>query len=126
MDEDKRFGARRTERRKSKRDPMGIQVSLHSITQSRVALLLDVSTTGARIRGNELPGVGKDVLLKIAGVELFGTFVRTEGRDSAMTFDRPIGHRELEKLRAVMAEQSAAPPQATIEERAAPEPEENT
>jgi hypothetical protein len=117
VDPNKRFGARRTERRKSKRDELGIQVSLHSITQSRVVLLLDVSTTGARIRGNELPGVGKDVLLKIAGVELFGTVVRTSGRDSAMAFDRPIGPADLEKLQSVMTEQEPEAPEATIEER---------
>ena len=121
MDHDRRFGARRAERRKSKRDELGIPVSLHSITQSRVVLLLDVSTTGARIRGQELPGVGKDVLLKIAGVELFGTVVRTSGRDSGMIFDRPIGQKELETLRSVMAEQSPEAAQATIEERQAPD-----
>ncbi len=117
MDQNKRFGAKRGERRRAKRDPLGIQVSLHSITQSRVALLLDVSTTGARVRAPDLPGVGKDVLLKIAGVELFGTVVRTAGRDAAMTFDRPIGPKELETLRAVMAEQMPGAPEATIEER---------
>jgi len=117
MDPNKRFGARRAERRKSKRDPMGIPVSLHSITQSRVVLLLDVSNTGARVRADNLPGVGRDVLLKIGGVELFGTVVRTAGRDSAMTFDRPIGAAELEKLRSVMAEQAPGAPEATIEER---------
>ena len=87
--------------------------------------VVDVSTTGARIRGQNLPGVGKDVLLKIAGVELFGTIIRTSGNDSAMTFDRAIGPGELDRLRSVMTDQSQAPLQATIEERDAPEQEEN-
>lgn len=117
MDQDKRFGGRRIERRKSKRDPLGIQVSLHSITQSRVALLLDVSTTGARISGQDLPAVGKDVLLKVAGVELFGGIVRATGKEAAMAFDRPIGQRELDRLRSVMSEAVPEAPEATIEER---------
>ena len=43
MDSNSRFGGRRSERRKAQRDPMNFPVSLHSISQSRVALLLDVS-----------------------------------------------------------------------------------
>lgn len=114
MDPNRRFGARRAERRKSKRDAMGIPVSLHAVSQSRVVLLLDVSTTGARIAGELLPAVGRDILLKIGGVELFGTVVRSAGKETAMNFDRPIGAKELDILRSFITDE---PTEATVEER---------
>lgn len=108
MDPKRPFGTRRREpieRRRAKRDQLGISMSLYSITQSRVVSLVDVSQSGARIAGQNLPGAGKDVLLKIADVELFGSIVRVTAGEAAMKFDRPIGPTELESLRAVLEEQ---------------------
>jgi hypothetical protein len=67
--------------------------------------MVDVSQSGARIAGHNLPQAGKDVLLKIDDVELFGTIVRVSESEAAMKFDRPIGPGELERLRAVLEEQ---------------------
>jgi hypothetical protein len=102
------FGTRRqerVERRRSKRDKLAIAMSLYSIAQSRVVSMVDVSQSGARIAGHNLPQAGKDVLLKIDDVELFGTIVRVSESEAAMKFDRPIGPGELERLRAVLEEQ---------------------
>jgi hypothetical protein len=114
VDPNSRFGGRRAERRKSQRDPMGIPVALHSIAQSRVVTMVDVSTTGARVAGHGLPDVGKDVLLKVAGVELFGTVVRNNEKEAAMRFDQPVRASELEKLRSAIDDQ---PTEGTIEEQ---------
>ena len=114
MDPKSRFSGIRGERRKSKRDPMGIEVSLHSIAQSRVAVLVDVSTTGARIGGHDLPAIGKDVLLKVGGVELFGTVVRSNENEAAMRFDHPVRPSELDTLHSLISDR---PPEGTIEER---------
>lgn len=103
------FGMKRPapiERRRSKRDQLGISISLHSTTQSRVVFMVDVSQSGARIAGHNLPAVGKDVLLKIADVELFGSIVRASEGEAAIKFDRPIGTTELERLRSVLDEQT--------------------
>lgn len=104
----KEFGRRPSgppERRRTKRDPLGISVSLYSVGLSRVVLMLDVSTTGARFKGHDLPAIGKDVMLIAADVELFGTVVRTTESEAAIHFDQAIGPKELETLQTVLAEQ---------------------
>ena len=106
---EKRFGKRSSgppERRRSTRDPLEIAVSLVSVGQSRVVLMKDVSPTGARFSGHDLPAVGKDVMLIADDVELFGTVVRSSEAEAAIHFDRPIGLREFEALQAVLAEQA--------------------
>jgi hypothetical protein len=109
VDPKRPFGTRwqqPVERRRAKRDKLGISISLYSTTQSRVVSLVDVSQSGARIAGHNLPGPGKDVLLKIADVELFGSIVRSNESEAAMKFERPIGPREVESLHAVLEEQT--------------------
>jgi hypothetical protein len=109
MDSKRPFGTRRqepVERRRAKRDKLGISISLYSTTQSRVVAMVDVSHSGARVAGRDLPRAGKDVLLKIADVELFGSIVRATEKEAAMRFDRPIGPKELESLRAILEEQT--------------------
>jgi hypothetical protein len=66
--------------------------------------MIDVSQSGARIGGQNLPGKGKDVLLKIAEVELFGTIIRSSEGEAALKFDRPISPKELERLHAGLEE----------------------
>ena len=105
----KQFGKRQAsppqERRERKRDPLGIAVSLYSVGQSRVVLMADVSQTGARFKGHDLPPVGKDVMLIAGDVELFGEVVRSNEGEAAIHFDRPIGPDELEALQTVLTEQ---------------------
>jgi hypothetical protein len=106
----KQFGRRQfsgpPERRETNREPMPIAVSLYSVGLSRVVLMLDVSTTGARFKGHSLPEVGKDVMLIAADVELFGRVVRCEEGEAAIHFERPIGPDELAILQRVLEEQS--------------------
>ena len=105
----KQFGKRQSslppERRRAKRDPLGIAVSLYSVGSSRVVLMLDVSPTGARFKGHDLPPIGKDVMLIAGEVELFGEVVRSGEGEAAIRFDRIIGADELETLQTILAEQ---------------------
>ena len=105
----RRFGRRlpeSIERRNAERDQLGISVSLLSMGQSRVVLMVDVSQSGAQIKGQNLPGVGEDVLLRIADVELFGSIVRACEGEAAILFDPPTGATELERLREIHDEQT--------------------
>jgi hypothetical protein len=94
------------ERRRKKRDALGINVSLYSVTQSRVVLMVDASESGTRISGLHLPTVGKDVVLQIGDVELFGQVVRVAGEEAAVEFECPISESVLEQLQKVIAEQT--------------------
>jgi hypothetical protein len=68
------------------------------------ARLIDVSRTGARLEGSRLPELGKDVLLKCAGIEAFGSVAWEEAGRCGIRFDEPIGLSDLMALRAVAAE----------------------
>jgi hypothetical protein len=106
----KEFGKKQSngppERRRTKRDPLPIAVSLYTVGSSRVVLMLDVSTTGARFKGHSLPEMGKDVMLIAGDVELFGRVVRSEQRQAAIQFEQPIGADQLEMLQRVLEEQT--------------------
>jgi hypothetical protein len=102
----KKSAAGPPERRIAKRDPVEMAVSLYAVGQSRVVLLLDVSPTGARFEGRDLPAVGKEVLLTADDVELFGTVVRTTEESAAIRFENPIGPEELAALEKALAEQT--------------------
>ena len=96
------------ERRSEKRNALGINVSLYSVTQSRVAFMIDASASATRISGLHLPGIGKDVMLQIGDVELFGRVVRLAGEEAAVEFEAPISESVLERLHKVIAEQTQA------------------
>lgn len=74
--------------------------------------LLEVSLEGARLEGQGLPPVGRDVVLTCGPVDAFGTVIWATSDRRGIQFDRPISARELIELRnaSVSAEQSGITP----------------
>lgn len=108
MPDERHFGRRvdgPTGRRHAERERMNLSVSLYSIDQSRVALIADISESGCRLQGLGLPGVGKDVLLNAANIELFGRIVWKRDVERGVKFDQAIGETELDTLREALARQ---------------------
>lgn len=108
MPDEPGFGRRTdgpTGRRHATRERINVPISLYSVDQSRVALLADVSYSGCRLQGMNLPDVGRDVLLKVADVELFGEIVWKEDRERGVRFDQPISEMDLDDLRKVLSRQ---------------------
>lgn len=106
MPDETSFGRRKdgpAGRRRALRERMDLPVSLFSVDQSRVALLTDVSQSGCRLHGAGLPGVGQDVLLKAADVELFGRIVWKGDGERGVKFDEPITETDLANLRVALA-----------------------
>ena len=61
--------------------------------------LIEVSQSGARLEGADLPSVGKDVILQLDGVETFGRVVwATDGR-CGIEFDEEVPGKDLVALR---------------------------
>lgn len=89
-------------RRRAERKSLDVSLSLISIEQSRVAVLADISATGCRLKGYSLPGVGRDVLLKSANIELFGRIVWKGDAQRGVQFDQPLSEQELEDLKATL------------------------
>jgi hypothetical protein len=60
---------------------------------------VNVSTTGARLRGSDLPQEGEELLLSVDSVRAFGTVVWSESGECGVAFDTPLAIEEAEALR---------------------------
>jgi hypothetical protein len=79
--------------------------------------VLDISRTGARIEGSQLPAVGKNIILRCGDIDTFGSIAWSASGRSGIHFDEPIALRELVTIRALAEERSRLP--WTAEEREA-------
>lgn len=83
------FGKRPTlgERRIIARSAMLLDASMTTVTTHCGPIdLLDLSPTGARVAGPDLPVAGKDLLIKTAGAEVFGTVVWNRENECGIEF----------------------------------------
>jgi hypothetical protein len=67
---------------------------------SQTAELVDVSLTGAKLKGKRLPKVGQDLFVTIEHVEVFAEVVRCEGDTIGILFDEPISPFQISVLQA--------------------------
>ena len=74
-------------RRLLKRRPVGILGSALFIGGSSSVLIQDLSITGARLLGRELPSAGTDVLLKVGERSLLGQIAWRAGDHGGLSFD---------------------------------------
>ena len=100
-------------RRDEPRARLLLAASVEALSGHHHVNLLDVSRTGARLEGGELPAVGKDVVLQCGEIDTFGTVVWHSGEQCGLHFDEPISGPELIALRnaAMAAERSGMTPE---------------
>ena len=72
-----------------------------ALSGRRNVRLLDLSRSGAKLEGADLPSVGKDIVLRCAGLDTFGTIVWAEAEQCGIAFDEQIRLRDLVRLRDV-------------------------
>lgn len=88
-----------TGRRAAPRKQILLPAAVTTPTASIQLELLNISSTGARLRGDTLPRIGQDVLLKSENVEAFGTVVWNRGKLCGVHFDEPLSDLSLHRLR---------------------------
>lgn len=100
-------------RREEPRAYLLLAASVEALSGRNTVNLLDVSRTGARLEGIELPAVGKDVVLQCGAIDTFGTVVWNSDGQCGLHFDEPLGGPELIALRhaAAAAERSGMTPE---------------
>jgi hypothetical protein len=62
-------------------------VTLTTLQETRPAVLVDISATGACVRGSDLPHLGAELFANFDGLVTFGTIVRVEGDERGIEFD---------------------------------------
>ena len=87
-------------RRGAQRSPALLPALLMTVARSQSVVLVNVSGTGARLRGPNLPAAGDDLLLKIDAVEVFGTVQWATSDLCGLAFDRPLPEAQVARLRA--------------------------
>jgi hypothetical protein len=87
-------------RRQAQRSPADLPALVTTVARAQPVVLMNVSATGARLRGGDLPDVGGDLMLKIDKTEAFG-IVQWKRQDlCGVAFDQPLRQPEVEQLRS--------------------------
>ena len=94
------FGKLRERQRSMPRARANRHASLASAEKRYFLTLVDVSRTGARLNGAEIPEEGEDVLFRAADVEMLATVVRSAETECAIDFATPIAAPEVQRLQA--------------------------
>jgi hypothetical protein len=67
------------------------------------AALIDVSRTGARLKGELLPQAGEQLIFRSEDVQASGDVVWSSGDHCAVEFESPIAVTEVQRLRSLGA-----------------------
>jgi PilZ domain len=86
-------------RRAQPRAPIRLSATVDSLSGRRQTRLLEVSATGARLQGTDLPTVGREVILVCDSIDTFGKVVWAVSDRRGVQFDEPISTRQLIALR---------------------------
>ena len=70
-----------------------------TIARSAKAAVIDISCTGARLRGRDLPARGEEMELKVEEVRVFGVIAWAENDECGVAFDAPLMPFEVDRLR---------------------------
>lgn len=86
-------------RRSAAREELPLPAVVSTVDNSIVAEVVDLSATGARLKGTQLPSPGAVVSLKLDCVHAFGTVAWCRGEECGVAFEVPLASFELSRLR---------------------------
>ncbi|HKP34960.1 MAG TPA: PilZ domain-containing protein [Sphingomicrobium sp.] len=86
-------------RRRASREAVPMPALVSTVQQTRMAVLADVSATGARLRGANLPGAEEPVSVRMDCVRAFGIVAWSEAGECGVEFEPPLPEFEVERLR---------------------------
>lgn len=91
-------------RRAARRKRMMLVAKLATPTATYDVIIRDVSATGARVEGRDLPGAGRTVRLTRGTFAAYGRLVWINGSSGGLEWDEPFDEDELiEALRGIPA-----------------------
>lgn len=77
-------------RRKAVRRSVSAAGSAISLDGSRPIVVADVAPTGAKIRGHDLPSVGRQVVIRADDLDVLGSVVWARFGERGLAFDAPV------------------------------------
>ncbi len=97
-------------RRAAPRETTPLVAVLTSLTRSHGAVLVDVSCTGARFRGADLPKANEQLVVTIQDIRAFATVAWSEHGQCGAEFDPALQPEDVEKLREDVARTAGVEP----------------
>jgi hypothetical protein len=104
-----RGGGRRAALRE--KNPSGAVYS--TVGKSHPAVVIDVSLTGARLRSDETPATGEELMLSFEGLRVFGVVAWAEDGQFGLAFEPALTALELRRLQQRAAKYAGLPPEVT-------------
>ena len=86
-------------RRQYPREDVMLAASALSVTRSRSVMITDVSTTGARIGGRDLPAPGNDMLMVVGSQDRMGTVVWRTVENCGVSLDQPLDAADIDRMK---------------------------
>lgn len=82
-------------RRRAPRAAAPLLAVYTTVSKSHEVVLVDVSNTGARLSGPNLPEAGEQLFVSVENIRAFGTVVWVEVPQFAVEFDTPLSPDDL-------------------------------
>jgi hypothetical protein len=96
------FGLSRARgRRAVPRTAAPLVAELSTVHARHSAILVDLSRTGARLRGGPFPDEGEGVTFATEKIELAGEIIWVEGDQCGVEFGTPLATNEVTRIRAL-------------------------
>ena len=86
-------------RRGAPREAAPLLAVYTTVTQSHEVVLVDVSNTGARLRGPQIPEVKDELFVSIGTIKAFGKVAWVDQPEFGVALDPPLPTETLEALR---------------------------
>lgn len=86
-------------RRSAIREPMLLSAAILTLNRSFSAIIVNVSATGARLRGCGDVSQGDDLWIKVGVIDALATAVWAEDGQCGVTFDTALSDADLDHLR---------------------------
>ena len=86
-------------RRSASRQSAPLIAIVSTVLQTHRATLVDISCSGARLAGDDLPEPGEHLLLRIGPMQAFGTVVWSLEGQRGVTFETPLADDDVELVR---------------------------
>lgn len=96
-------------RRSAPRIKAPLVATVTTVGNAQSAIVLDVSSTGVRLRGTDLPPQGKEVFVVVEGLHLFGEVAWAEDADRGVHFETPLSSKDEARIQAKVAEARGMP-----------------
>ena len=84
--------------RQAVREQIMIRAAMMTMTDTIGIDLLDLSKSGAKVRGAALPAPGQEVVVLLGRVEAFGSVIWRDGDQCGVHFDCPLSDRALSQI----------------------------